>query len=63
MSVIFKRFLPNLAVRAYILLKLSHASTLSIWNEKSKPRVRSKLRKQRYTVTRFDCNQLAQLVL
>ena len=33
MSVVCRKFLLKLTLRTYNLLKLSHASTLSIWNE------------------------------
>ena len=33
MSVICRKFLLKLALRTYIFLKLSHASTLSVWTE------------------------------
>ena len=38
MLVICRNFLLNLALRTQILVKLSHASTLSIWNEENSSR-------------------------
>ena len=64
MSVIFRKFLLKLALRTKILLKLSHASTFSIWTRKSKPRIKSEPpRKQQYTVRLFDCKHLAHVIV
>ena len=52
----------KLALRTQILLKLSHASTLSIWNNEIQAKVNSKGRKQQYTVKLFDYNHLAHLI-
>ena len=56
------QFLLKLALWAQIFLhvNLSHMHLLCLYGlRKSKPRLKSELRKQQYTVTLFDCNHLA----
>ena len=36
---------------------------MSIWTGESKPRLKSELRKQQYTVTLFDCSHLAHVIV
>ena len=40
-------------------LRLSHASSLSI----SKPKLKSEIRKQQYTMSLFDCNHLVHVIV
>ena len=49
MSVICRKFLLKLALRTKILLKLSHASPLSLWNEEIQARVKREQRAQTAT--------------
>ena len=63
MSVICRKFLLKLALRTYILLNLSHASTLSLWNEEIQARVNREQRKQQHTVTLFEYNYLAHVIV
>ena len=53
MSVICRKFLLKLALRTYILLNLSHASTLSLWNEEIQAR-RVKREQRAQTATYRD---------
>ena len=55
MSVICKRCFTKTRREGVDLTKTQPCKYF-IWNEKSKPRVKSELRKQRSSVTLFGCN-------
>ena len=57
MSVICSNFLLKLALGTEIFLKLSHASILFLWTKEIQAT------KQQYTVTLFDCNHLAHVIV
>ena len=63
MSATCRKVLLKLAMRTWTFLKHSHAGTLSIWTDETKPRVKSELRKQQYTVTLSDCSHLTHVIV